>query len=202
MAGNKIMTDYKFIYRQFMMGHMEPFYKALYRRLLIYSANILGDKLSFLAEDCVQNAVLSIYMRRSEIDTMDQWRGWLITAVRNNSLMQLRNEQQRIKYEEYSINSQEEAEDIHLVKIEQDVYNQLFAAIDSLPEKYRDLFELCFTKGLKTSEVAQLLDLAEITVKKRKAKMLALIRERLNFDIDETLILLLVNSASISLLTP
>ncbi len=201
MACNKSMTDYKFIYSQFMMGRMEPFYKALYRRLLLYSANILGDRLSFLAEDCVQNAVLSIYMRRSEIVSIDQWRGWLITAVRNNSLMQLRSEQQRAKYEEYHIHTQEETEEIHLARIEQDVYTQLFTAIDSLPDKYRELFELSFSKGLKNAEIAQLLDIAEITVKKRKAKMLALIRQQLNLNIDETLLIILLNSASISILT-
>ncbi len=190
---DKIMTDYEFIYRQFMMGRMEPFYKSLYRRLLLYSVNILGDRLSFLAEDCVQNAVMSIYMRRSEINSMDQWRGWLITAIRNNSLMQIRLEEKRHKYEEYSAFTQEKAEEMLFARIEQDVYTQLFSAIDALPEKYRELFELCFTKGLKTAEVAQMLDIAEITVKKRKAKMLALIRERLTNNIDDAMLLLLLN---------
>lgn len=189
------MTDYHFIYRQFISGRMGSFYKTFYSQLLLYAAGILGDRLSFMAEDCVQNAVLNTYLRRNELEDMEKWRAWLITAVRNNALMQLRGEEQRLKYEQHGLLSQDEAEDTHLATIEQEVYVELFTAIDTLPEKYRQIFDLCFSGGMKNAEVAELLNIAEITVKKRKAKMIALLREKLGKNIDEAYLLLIVHTS-------
>lgn len=189
------MTDYHFIYRQFISGRMGAFYKAFYPQLLLYAAGILGDRLAFMAEDCVQNAVLTTYLHRDELEEMEKWRGWLIKSVRNNALMQLRGEEQKLKYERHGLLSEDEAEDIHLATIEQEVYSELFSAIETLPEKYRQIFDLCFSNGLKNMEVAELLNIAEITVKKRKAKMIAILREKLGKNIDEAYILLLLHTS-------
>lgn len=190
------MTDYHNIYRQFISGRMGAFYKTFYSQLLLYAAGILGERLSFMAEDCVQNAVLTTYLHRDELEDMEKWRGWLIKSVRNNALMQLRGEEQRLRYERHGLMSQDEAEDIYLATIEQEVYTELFAAIESLPEKYRQIFDLCFSSGMKNIEVAELLNIAEITVKKRKAKMIALLREKLGKNIDEAYLLLILHTCT------
>ncbi len=174
---------------------MGVFYKTFYSQLMLYAAGIFGDRLSFMAEDCVQNAVLATYLHRSDLEDMDKWRAWLITSVRNNALMQLRGEQQKQKYERHGMISQDEAEDLHLASIEQEVYLELFSAIESLPEKYRQIFDLCYSNGLKTAEVAEILNIAEITVKKRKAKMIALLRRKLGKNIDEAYLLLLLHTS-------
>lgn len=190
------MTELNDIFRQFKAGRMRPFYSACYPRLLLYATRILGPRLSFMAEDCVQAAVLNTYIRRRDIGDMQKWRAWLLTAVRNNALMQLRGDEQKRKYEEYGMLSMDETEDVSLAMIEQDVYTQLFNAVDSLPEKYREIFFLNFRDGLKLAEIAERLNVAEITVKKRKAKLIELLRERLGSNIDEAYIFILLSSVS------
>lgn len=187
-----LMADYHFTYRQFMLGKMAPFYETFYARLIMYATRILGERLAYVAEDCVQSAVLSTYLHKNEMDDMDKWRACLLTAVRNNALMQLRRDELRKKYENHGMLSQNEAEDVRLAMIEQDVYTELFAAIDTLPEKYRQIFELCYARGLKNADVAEILNVAEITVKKRKAKMIELLREKLGPDIDGAYLFILM----------
>lgn len=193
----RIVADYQYIFTSFLAGRMTQFYTVIYPRLLSYASRILGPKLSYMAEDCVQEAVMNTYMRRDELTDMNKWRAWLLTAVRNNALMMLRKDDLGRRYAEYGMLSADEAEDISLALIEQDVYVELFSIVRSLPEKYRRVFELSFEQGLKNVEVAALLNVAEITVKKRKAKLLDMLRERLGGNIDEHYIMLIVAAGSV-----
>lgn len=181
-----------------MAGRMTPFYTVIYPRLLSYASRILGPSLAYMAEDCVQEAVMNVYMRRDEFgDDIGKWRAWLLTAVRNNALMMLRKDDLGRRYAEHGMLSADEAEDISLAVIEQEVYVELFAVVRSLPEKYRRIFELSFEQGLKNAEVATLLDVAEITVKKRKARLLDMLRERLGGHVNEHYVLMILATGSV-----
>lgn len=175
---------------------MIPFYTAFYSRLILYATRILGPRLAYMAEDCVQTAVLNTYLHRAGLHDAQKWKAWLLTAVRNNALMQLRGDELRRRYEEYGMLSKDEAEDIHLASIEQDVYTRLYDVLAQLPEKYREIFNLSFEQGLKVAEVAEKLGIAEITVKKRKARLIELLRERLGGDIDEATLMLILLALS------
>ena len=83
--------------------------------------------------------------------------------------------------------------DISYALIRQETLDRLFAAIDRLPPQYREIFELNFEQGLKNKEIARLLDVAEITVKKRKARMLEMLRGWLGPEADMLIILYLLS---------
>jgi len=59
--------DYDYIYKSFIAGNVRPFYEDLYPGLLVYASRQLGDELSYLAEDCVQDAVMSSYTKRRRL---------------------------------------------------------------------------------------------------------------------------------------
>ncbi len=194
------MTDYNYIYKEFIAGRMRPLYSTLYSRLIIYASRILGTRLAYMAEDCVQSAILNMYLRRDELSDMNKWRAWLLITVRNNAIMQLRGDELQRRYHEYGMLSKDEAEDISLAIIEQEVYTELFAAVDSLPDIYKDVFSLSYEEGLKIADIAERLNIAEITVKKRKAKLIELLRSRLGSrygDLNEGWILFVVSAGSI-----
>ena len=177
---------------------MTPFYTVIYPRLLSYASRILGPSLAYMAEDCVQEAVMNVYVRRDELDDIGKWRAWLLTAVRNNALMLLRKDDLGRRYAEHGMLSENEAEDISLAMIEQDVYVRLFSVVKSMPDKYRTIFELSFEQGLKNAEVAALLNVAEITVKKRKARLIDMLRERLGGGrVDEHYVMMIIAAGSV-----
>ena len=70
--------------------------------------------------------------------------------------------------------------DIHRALIEQEALDQIYAVVNSLPEKYRDIFRMSFDEGLRTREIAERLNIAEVTVKKRKARLIEILRARLD----------------------
>ena len=192
------MIDYGAIFETFKSGRLNDFYNHMYAGLLLYAARTLGEEQAYLAEDCVQEAVMNVYVRRDELDDIGKWRAWLLTAVRNNALMMLRKDDLGRRYAEHGMLSENEAEDISLAMIEQDVYVRLFSVVKSMPDKYRTIFELSFEQGLKNAEVAALLNVAEITVKKRKARLIDMLRERLGGGrVDEHYVMMIIAAGSV-----
>ena len=176
---------------------MTPFYSVIYPRLLSYASRILGPKLSYMAEDCVQEAVMNTYVRRDELSDINKWRAWLLTAVRNNALMMLRKEDLGRRYVEHGMLSEDEAEDVSLAMIEQEVYVALFSVVRSLPEKYRSVFELSFEQGLRNVEVASMLNVAEITVKNVRPSSSTCYASVSAANIDEHYVMVIVAAGSV-----
>ena len=58
------MPDYNYIYESFMRGNLRPLYDYVFPSLLRYAKKLTGEQLSYLAKDCVQDAIFQCYMRR------------------------------------------------------------------------------------------------------------------------------------------
>ena len=94
-------------------------------------------------------------------------------------------------------NPELEAEpDMSLTMIENETLELLYQAINNLPENLRQLIDLSFEQGLKNAEVARMLGVAEITVKKQKAKMITLLRMKLGGLLDDKSIMMLLSSGA------
>lgn len=193
--------DYDSLYDSFMDGKMVPFYRVMYPGLLTFASRLLGESLAFMAEDCVQDAVMSTYEHRDELEDAVHWRWYMMRCVRHKALNLLRHKGVADVYASALAGDDGDEEaververDISYALIRQETLDTLFAAIDRLPQQYREIFELNFEQGLKNQEIARLLDVAEITVKKRKARMLELLRAWLGPEAD-TLILMYMASS-------
>lgn len=193
------MLDYESIYAGFMSGRMLPFYRMVYPGLLTFASRLLGPSLAFMAEDCVQDAVLSTYEHRDELAGADHWRWYMLQCVRRRVSNLLRHKEVADNYAT-AVNGKEDdskvEHDFSYELMRQETLDSLFAAFDRLPEQYKEIFRLNFEEGLKNQEIARLLDVAEITVKKRKARMFELLRSYLGDDTDALLLLLLLSGVA------
>ena len=68
---------------------------------------------------------------------------------------------------------------LDVAMLEQETLDMLYAAIESLPPKYREVLRMSYRDGLKNAEIAERLGVAEITVKKWKAGILEMLRKQL-----------------------
>lgn len=163
------------IFDDFCKSKVESFYKNIYPGLLLYAIRWLGKEHSFLAEDCVQNAIFNAWERRSNFTSATALKSYLYTCIKNNIIDIHRKANSGKKYT-FSLDDQ-------LVFsnsiIEQETLNILFKAIASLPDKYRIVLEMCFIEGLKIKEISNALSLSESTIEKRKYKALDLLRDKL-----------------------
>jgi RNA polymerase sigma-70 factor (ECF subfamily) len=63
--------------------------------------------------------------------------------------------------------------------VEQEIHQAMRRAVEGLPERCREVFELSRTHGLKYSEIAQTLGISIKTVEAQMGKALRVMREEL-----------------------
>lgn len=190
------MIDFAYIHQCFLKGDIRPFYSDMYADVILYAIRILGEEYSFMAEDCVQDAVLTTYSRRREFSTSGAWKAFLMACVRYNAIAILRKSSRHKQFLE-NMDADATQKDSSYALIEHEIHLMLYSVIDSLPAKYREIFDLSFEQGLKNAEIANLLKIAEITVKKRKATLIGMIRSRLGRHFDEHLIMMFLCSETV-----
>lgn len=187
------MTSADEIFRMFVAGKMTPFYERYYPGLLMYGRRVLGPELEWMAEDCVQDAVIDAFQKRHTFENTTRWRAHILACIRNRAVSALRRLSAKRNYEVTSDADMLEA-DHTLALIEHETLDALYAAIESLSVEDRALLRMSFEEGLKNAEIAERLGVAEITVKKRKARILELLRASLGGKIDTTTIAIILAS--------
>ncbi|MCH5214053.1 MAG: sigma-70 family RNA polymerase sigma factor [Muribaculaceae bacterium] len=188
------MTLSESIFEDFQRGKIESFYTYIYPDLLVYATNLLRGDSAIRAEDCVQDAVEVSYVRRMEFVSGRQWMSFIITCIRNRAISILRHEDAQNKYLTHLEMELTNFKDAYHDYIELETKSRLYNAIASLPEDLKQIFNLSFEQGLRNPQIAAQLGVAEITVKKRKAKLINRLRILLNDD-NSTLMLFFLLAA-------
>ena len=184
------MSIYVDIFLDFRKGVLTSFYRAMYAELMVYASRLLGADFAFLSEDCVQNAVYKTFQKKDVFVDSNQWKNHLYLCVHNEVITVLRKGKAKDKY---LATLEEEKEDfLSGIIIEQETITMLYDAIDRLPEKYRQVFQKSFVEGMKNTDAAKALGIADVSYKKRKARMLELLRQDLKGDNGEKLLMLLL----------
>lgn len=152
-------------------------FRSHYAHLVRMAESVVREQA--LAEEVAQEVMLELWRRRESLQIEQTFRAYLLRSTRNRALNQVRH--QRVVAREAAIAaidspSAPSAEDEMLgTELEQAVR----AAIDGLPEKYREVFQLSRDQGLRYAEIAVTLDISVKTVEKRMGQALAELRERL-----------------------
>lgn len=149
-----------------------------YRKLMFYIANkILND--TYLAEDAVHHAFIRIIENLDKIKEVDchKTKSFVVTIVRNHSInvYHQRKRHPLIPIEEIECSF---AEDLYQGLDEQDI---LVATVLKLPIIYKEVLTLKYVQEYSNIEIAQILGITEVTVRKRlersKSKMKQILKE-------------------------
>ena len=121
------------------------------------------------AEDIFQEVFLR-YFRHEERFHSDEYRkAWLIRCTVNRCKSLLASPWRR------RIVPLETAEEVGV----EDDYREVYSAVLSLPGKYRTVIHLDYFEGLSVTEIAQMLDAPEGTIKSQLSRGRALLRDML-----------------------
>lgn len=148
-------------------------FRCYYKPLCLYAMHYLRD--INLVEDVVQDCFTELWERMNAEKTVSSVKSYLYIMVRNRCLDTLK-EKSRIDYKSSpsdlaDIISDEEAEERSLIEA------RLWTAIDSLPEKCREVFLLNKRDGLKHKEIADKLNISTKTVENQVAKAMKALKE-------------------------
>ena len=167
------------LWSDFREGKLERLYKEAYPGLVTYAAKYLGQESDFLAEDCVQDAIFTAWQRRERFVSAETLKSFLYTSIKNTIVSIARKNKAK---ENYAAQLEEEAYFRNSV-IEQEAKARIYKAIDELPEREREVFELSFEEGLKNVEIAERLHLSDSSIKKYKASALEMLQKKLSPDL-------------------
>jgi RNA polymerase sigma-70 factor (ECF subfamily) len=159
----------------------EPAFDSIFRihypPLVGIAQALLGDRAE--AEEVVQDVMLELWRRRQQLVVDTSLRAYLFRATRNRALNKLRHDRvvragEAIALADMVLPS---PADQHLAQAEIDAALQ--RAVNSLPPRCREVFELSRVHGLRYAEIARVMDISVKTVDAQMGKALRLIREQL-----------------------
>ena len=135
----------------------------VYRLALARTANVPD------AEDVFQEVFLRFFRHEDRFANDEHRKAWLIrcTVNRCKSLLASPWRKRTVPLET--------AEEVGV----EDDYREVYAAVLSLPAKYRSVIHLYYFEGLSVAEMAQTLDVPEGTIKSQLSRGRALLRDML-----------------------
>ncbi len=134
-----------------------------YSGLCAYSLKYITDKSA--VEDIVQDFFVSLWVKRDQLDINISIKSYLFTAVKNRCLDYLKHNHVKEKFNIHSVSQLNAAENSdYNLYVETELRMALNAALQKLPPRCREIFELSRFKGLKNNEIAEKLNISRRTV--------------------------------------
>ena len=153
--------------------NFDDLFRYNYRPLCLYALHYLEDV--DLSEDIVQESYAALWEKLQEGAHILNRKSYLYMMVRNRCLDHLRKKgipTESLKpYDTYGIIDDDDAQERAQTEA------RMWTAIDSLPEKCREVFILSKRDGLKYEEIAEELNLSVNTVRNQISKALKVLKE-------------------------
>lgn len=153
-------------------------YKGYYKALVYYAMQIIKE--AGAAEDIVQELFSVIWEKKMVFQSLVSFKSYLYNSVRNASFDYLKHKDvenvylQKVIATHQAYKVGEDEEDF----FSEEVYRQLFQAIDELPRRCREVF-LMHMEGKKNEEIATALCVSLETVKTQKKRAMSVLRKKL-----------------------
>jgi RNA polymerase sigma-70 factor (ECF subfamily) len=157
-------------------------FKEFYDRLVYFSFQLIKDKDQ--ARDIVQDAFVKYWnLQENIMPDKIAIKNFLYRTVRNASLNSIRHEKVVESFVQLQDCIEPEEPPVIEAIITAEVIAAIHTAVQSLPERYRQVSLLGYMEGKKNPEIADELDMSVNTVKKQKQKALQLLRMKLEPEI-------------------
>lgn len=159
-------------------GAFDTIFRTWYPSLVRAAESLVRSRA--VAEEIVQDVMLEFWKKREGIAADSSPQAYLFQSTRNRSLNYLRHA--RIEKEGEPHIAREEASEptAHALVVEEELQIAMRRAIDLLPPRCREVFELSRTHGLKYAEIAVALEISVKTVEAQMGKALRILREELS----------------------
>ncbi|MCC6317473.1 MAG: RNA polymerase sigma-70 factor [Gemmatimonadaceae bacterium] len=151
-------------------------FRTWYAPLVQFAERMLREREA--AEETVQDVMLELWKRRETLVIQGSPQAYLFQSTRNRALNRLRHLRVENR-EEFDTDTLPATSNTDASASEQEIEAALRSAIESLPPRCRQVFEMNRMQGLKYAEVAGALGISVKAVEAHMARALRTLRERL-----------------------
>jgi len=155
----------------------DALFRSWYSPLVRIAEGMLRDRAS--AEEVVQEVMLELWRRRETLEVQQSPRGYLIQATRNRALNQIRRSRVERLGEPHVADRLTTPARADAEVAMEELETAFASAVENLPDRCREVFELSRVRGLRYSEIAEAMGISVKTVEVQMGKALRTLRERL-----------------------
>lgn len=152
----------------------ESLFKENFRALHAYAITILRDEA--MAEEIVQQVFCKLWERRDSLKIEVSYTAYLYRAVYNDCLNHLKHLKVRAAHHSHALRQSANSHDTDNQVGLRELQARLEAALKTLPEGCRTIFQMSRYESLKYHEIAERLDISPKTVEAQMGKALKLLR--------------------------
>lgn len=139
---------------------------------MVYRLAVLNTNNEQEAEDAFQEVFLKLFRHKDSIQSEEHLKAWLIRVTVNQCRSMATSAWNR---RTVSLEAVAEA----AAPQDDEDYSEVYDAVKTLPDKYREVIHLFYYEQLPISQIAQLLGRNEATVKTHLARGRSLLKEKL-----------------------
>jgi RNA polymerase sigma-70 factor (ECF subfamily) len=175
----RIVTDRDLLDR-LRQGDRDAFdavFRAHYPTLVGVAERIAGERA--VGEELAQDVMLELWRRHDSLVVDESLRAYLVRAARNRALNHVRHERMKVRTAPRAAGETVTQAEAPSRLAEEEIQAAVRAAVDTLPERCREVFELSRGQGLRYAEIAGVLGISVKTVEAQMGKALRVLRERL-----------------------
>jgi RNA polymerase sigma-70 factor (ECF subfamily) len=158
-------------------GAYDSVFRTWYPVLVRVATALLHDVDA--AEEVAQEVMLELWRRRHLLDTDVPLRGYLLRSARNRALNHLRHLSVRRQVASDVEATYDAPTGADQPVVARELAAAVHQAVQELPPRCREVFELSRVHGLRYAEIAEALDISVKTVEAQMGKALRIMRERL-----------------------
>lgn len=168
--------------RSFTTGEKAAFtsvYNEYYFRVYEFALKYLPSPED--AEDITAESFVKLWQRHTEFDGLDHIRAFLFTTAKNaclNFLQHLKIKDQKQADILRSL-TELQKDDFYLQEVRAELMQLVYAEVEKLPSKMKEIFLLSYRDGLKPSEIAGRLQISVQTVSNQKVNAINLLKTAL-----------------------
>lgn len=151
----------------------QTLYRLYYRALVNYAMRFISKQDE--AEDVVQDLFVSMWNKKIQFVSYVSFRTYLYNAVYNAVLNVIKHQEVEQRYVDL-VKNEDELQFPEADYQKEEIYRQLYLAIDRLPKKCREIF-LMYMDGKKNEEIAQILSISIETVKTQKKRAMRFLKD-------------------------
>ncbi len=140
-------------------SYFQSIYTQYYAALCVYATSILQDNDE--AEEVVQSVILKLWEQKESVETITSLKAYLYRAVKNTCLNQLKHQKVAAVYANTAYDELKEIETTHTDPyLTAELQERIQKAIQALPERCREVFELSRFDDKKNKEIAEMLNIS------------------------------------------
>ena len=151
-------------------------YESYFAKMVLFAESYLYDEED--ARDLVQDLFCYLWDNAHTLSVAVSLKAYLLTSLRNRCLNVLRDRRIRDEHNDKLVEAQtfSGTEDVEL---DEEVVERLHAALDSLPDKCKEIILLKVVDDKTNKEIAKQLNIAETTVKTQVQRAYRMLRDKL-----------------------